>query len=754
MELPMFCQSLEVTLHLVFTRAKESHHSNITVEHLMLALLDNSDAVEVLKLCNADIDRLRKNLFQFLSQHCESDTKSDEDQTKPTLGFQRVLQRALFQVQASGKSEVTGANVLLAVYSEYGSHAVRFLTQEGVTRLDILSVIGNQFDSLDQFPDQQTGIYPDNLGEDVLVEPMAEESSIEKYAVNLNQRAKEGKIEQIIGRSVEIDRMTQILCRRRKNNPLLLGDPGVGKTAIAEELALRIVHNKVPKPLVGSTVFSLDIGLLLAGTKYRGDFEKRFKNVLSKLKKMKKVILFIDEIHSIIGAGSASGGNLDAANMLKPILTTGEIRCIGATTYTEYRNIFSKDEALDRRFLGIDIEEPTHDEALKIIRGIKSNYEKYHNVRYTDAAIYRIVELSKRYLCDRKMPDKLIDIIDESATLLLFGANNKRKVVGLNDVEKIVSSMSHLPLHQIQSDRRNKNDFNDIHSKLSAKIFGQSNVIDSVSDMIELNYAGLAREDGPVASFLFTGPTGVGKTELCNVMCEALGLKLLRFDMSEYLEQHSISRLIGSPPGYVGYEQNGQLTEAVKNNPYSLVLFDEIEKSDASIRNILLQIMDYGFLTDTMSRKIDFRNTVIVMTSNVGARTAEKNSIGFSDNNAREASIDHIIRDRFSPEFRNRIDLILKFNQLPVKVVEKVALKFISELHDQLKSRNIVLEISKKAIDWLCKNGFDSKLGARPMRRLIQSEIKQPIAKKILKKELPKSRKIKVSVKDEALLIR
>ncbi len=750
----MFCQSLEVTLHLVFTRAKEHNHQTITVEHLLLSLLDNVDAVEVLKLCNTDIERLKKQIIQYLSNHCDNCDDNHNTQTKPSLGFQRVLQRALFQVQASGKSEVTGANVLLALYSEYGSHAVRFLTQEGVTRLDILGVIGNQFDAMDGFQPQDTSLFQDNMSEESLMEPVLEESSIEKYAVNLNQRAKDGKIDNIIGRQEELTRITQILCRKKKNNPMLLGEPGVGKTALAEELSLRIVSGNVPKPLLGSTVYSLDIALLLAGTKYRGDFEKRFKNVLAKLKKMNKVILFIDEIHTIIGAGSASGGNLDAANMLKPILTTGEIRCVGATTYKEYRNVFSKDDALSRRFLPVDIEEPTKDQALKIARGLKDNYEKYHNVRYTDAAIFRSVELCDKYLCDRKMPDKLIDIIDESATVLLFGRQPNRSVVGINDVEKIVASMCHLPLEQIQSDRRRKKDCSDIYTDLSTRIFGQDEVVRTVTDMIELNRAGLSRDAGPVASFLFNGPTGVGKTELCNVLSQSLGLKLLRFDMSEYLEQHSISRLIGSPPGYVGYEQNGQLTESVKNHPYSLVLFDEIEKSDPAIRNILLQIMDYGFLTDSMSRKIDFRNTVIVMTSNVGARSAEKNTIGFSNECPVKSMTDISIQKAFSPEFRNRLDAVLTFNKLAGVVVKQIAQKFLDEVIHKLKRRNIELSISKAAMVWICNHGYDEKLGARPMQRVIQRSISQPVAKIILDDRLKGNRRITVSVSGDQLVLR
>jgi ATP-dependent Clp protease ATP-binding subunit ClpA len=708
----MLSKDLEVTLNLAFKEARSKRHEWMTVEHLLLALLDNTVAVDVLKAVGADIDRLRKELHEFIESTTPLIPAGDsERETQPTLGFQRVLQRAVFHVQSSGRKEVTGAQVLVAIFSEQESQAVYFLKQQNVARIDIVNYIAhgiskvageeNSSESSEQDEDAASG------GE------AGQPSALESFATNLNEQARKGRIDPLVGREAELERVIQVLCRRRKNNPLLVGESGVGKTAIAEGLAKRIVDKQVPDVVADSAVYALDLGALLAGTKYRGDFEKRFKMLLADLKKKPHAILFIDEIHTIIGAGAASGGVMDASNLLKPILTSGELRCMGSTTYQEYRGIFEKDRALSRRFQKIDVTEPNVDDTYQILKGLKSRFEDHYHLRYTD---------------------KAIDVIDEAgAAQKLLPPSRRKKTIGATDVEQVVAKIARIPSAQVTSS--DKEALRDLDKKLKMVVFGQDEAIDLLSASIKLSRAGLKSGEKPTGSFLFAGPTGVGKTEVCRQLAIIMGVELLRFDMSEYMERHTVSRLIGAPPGYVGFDQGGLLTEAVTKHPHSVVLLDEVEKAHPEVFNLLLQVMDHGTLTDNNGRKADFRNVVLVMTTNAGAQEASRASIGFTHQNHSSDAME-VIRRMFTPEFRNRLDAIVQFKPLDGEVIKTVVDKFLTELQAQLDEKRVQLEIDDEAREWLAREGYDEKMGARPMQRLIQEKIKRQLAEDILFGEL------------------
>ncbi len=729
----MLSKDLEVTLNLAFKEARSKRHEWMTVEHLLLALLDNTVAVDVLKAVGADIDRLRKELHEFIESTTPLIPAGDsERETQPTLGFQRVLQRAVFHVQSSGRKEVTGAQVLVAIFSEQESQAVYFLKQQNVARIDIVNYIAhgiskvageeNSSESSEQDEDAASG------GE------AGQPSALESFATNLNEQARKGRIDPLVGRDAELERVIQVLCRRRKNNPLLVGESGVGKTAIAEGLAKRIVDKQVPDVVADSAVYALDLGALLAGTKYRGDFEKRFKMLLADLKKKPHAILFIDEIHTIIGAGAASGGVMDASNLLKPILTSGELRCMGSTTYQEYRGIFEKDRALSRRFQKIDVTEPNVDDTYQILKGLKSRFEDHYHLRYTDKALRAAAELSERYITDRFLPDKAIDVIDEAgAAQKLLPPSRRKKTIGATDVEQVVAKIARIPSAQVTSS--DKEALRDLDKKLKMVVFGQDEAIDLLSASIKLSRAGLKSGEKPTGSFLFAGPTGVGKTEVCRQLAIIMGVELLRFDMSEYMERHTVSRLIGAPPGYVGFDQGGLLTEAVTKHPHSVVLLDEVEKAHPEVFNLLLQVMDHGTLTDNNGRKADFRNVVLVMTTNAGAQEASRASIGFTQQNHSSDAME-VIRRMFTPEFRNRLDAIVQFKPLDGEVIKTVVDKFLTELQAQLDEKRVQLEIDDEAREWLAREGYDEKMGARPMQRLIQEKIKRQLAEDILFGEL------------------
>lgn len=729
----MLSKDLEVTLNLAFKEARSKRHEWMTVEHLLLALLDNTVAVDVLKAVGADIDRLRKELHEFIESTTPLIPAGDsERETQPTLGFQRVLQRAVFHVQSSGRKEVTGAQVLVAIFSEQESQAVYFLKQQNVARIDIVNYIAhgiskvageeNSSESSEQDEDAASG------GE------AGQPSALESFATNLNEQARKGRIDPLVGRDAELERVIQVLCRRRKNNPLLVGESGVGKTAIAEGLAKRIVDKQVPDVVADSAVYALDLGALLAGTKYRGDFEKRFKMLLADLKKKPHAILFIDEIHTIIGAGAASGGVMDASNLLKPILTSGELRCMGSTTYQEYRGIFEKDRALSRRFQKIDITEPNVDDTYQILKGLKSRFEDHYHLRYTDKALRAAAELSERYITDRFLPDKAIDVIDEAgAAQKLLPPSRRKKTIGATDVEQVVAKIARIPSAQVTSS--DKEALRDLDKKLKMVVFGQDEAIDLLSASIKLSRAGLKSGEKPTGSFLFAGPTGVGKTEVCRQLAIIMGVELLRFDMSEYMERHTVSRLIGAPPGYVGFDQGGLLTEAVTKHPHSVVLLDEVEKAHPEVFNLLLQVMDHGTLTDNNGRKADFRNVVLVMTTNAGAQEASRASIGFTHQNHSSDAME-VIRRMFTPEFRNRLDAIVQFKPLDGEIIKTVVDKFLTELQAQLDEKRVQLEVDEEAREWLAREGYDEKMGARPMQRLIQEKIKRQLAEDILFGEL------------------
>jgi ATP-dependent Clp protease ATP-binding subunit ClpA len=746
----MLSKDLELTLNGAFKEARAKRHEFMTVEHLLLALLDNHTAADVLVACAADIPQLRRDLIEFIDSTTPLIAIEDEDrETQPTLGFQRVLQRAVFHVQSSGKKEVTGANVLVAIFSEQESQAVYFLKQQNISRIDVVNFMAH---GISKAQDERDG---DEFGSGpVSEENSAEQSSsnpLENFATNLNESAKEGRIDPLVGRDFEVDRVVQILSRRRKNNPLLVGESGVGKTAIAEGLAKRIVDGDVPEIMLGAQVYSLDLGALLAGTKYRGDFEKRLKGLLAELKKRDKSILFIDEIHTIIGAGAASGGVMDASNLLKPMLSSGELRCIGSTTYQEFRGIFEKDSALTRRFQKIDVNEPSVDETYKILRGLKTKFEDHHHLKYTDKALRAAAELADRYITDRHLPDKAIDVIDEAGAAERLKSESKRKKsIGVVDVERVVASIARVPTKTVNKD--DKELLSNLERNLKMTVFGQNEAIENISSAIKLARAGLKSADKPIGSFLFTGPTGVGKTEVTRQLAESLGVELIRFDMSEYMERHTASRLIGAPPGYVGFDQGGLLTDGVNRHPHCVLLLDEIEKAHPDVFNLLLQVMDHGTLTDNNGRKTDFRNVIVIMTSNAGAQEMSRRSVGFTTQDNSTDGMEAIKR-AFSPEFRNRLDGIVQFAPLEKEVVLNVVDKFLVELQAQLDSKRVNMEVDASAREWLAEQGYDRNMGARPMARLIQEKIKRPLADMILFGDLSQGGTVMVEVKEGELIL-
>ncbi|MFM2589385.1 ATP-dependent Clp protease ATP-binding subunit ClpA [Vibrio sp. TBV020] len=743
----MLNKELESSLNGAFARARDKRHEFMTVEHLLLALLENDAAREALQACQADIDALRSELDIFIDQTTPLIPENDETrETQPTLSFQRVLQRAVFHVQSSGRSEVTGANVLVAIFSEQESHAAYLLKKNDISRLDIVNFISHGITKASGSEDESSS--SSSFGNEN-VEENSSEDRLESFATNLNQIAKQGQIDPLIGRDKELERTIQVLCRRRKNNPLLVGEAGVGKTAIAEGLAWRIVEGQVPDIIADSVIYSLDIGSLLAGTKYRGDFEKRFKAILKQLEKEDDAILFIDEIHTIIGAGAASGGQVDAANLIKPLLSSGKLRCIGSTTYQEYSSIFEKERALSRRFQKIDVVEPSLDDTTKILMGLKPKYEAHHEVRYTNKALRAAVELSAKYINERHLPDKAIDVIDEAgARHRLAPASRRKKTVGVADIEAMVAKMARIPEKSVSSS--DKEILQNLDDKMKMLVFGQDDAIDVLSEAIKLTRAGLGADHKPVGSFLFAGPTGVGKTEVTVQLSKLLGIELLRFDMSEYGERHSVSRLIGAPPGYVGYDQGGLLTDAVIKHPHSVVLLDEIEKAHPDIFNLLLQVMDNGTLTDNNGRKADFRNVILVMTTNAGVQETEKKSIGLIQQDHSHDAMS-VIKKVFTPEFRNRLDNIIWFNSLDEHVIHQVVDKFIVELQAQLDARGVSLEVSDDARHWLALKGYDKAMGARPMGRVIQDQLKKPLANELLFGSLVDGGTVKVNLKDDEL---
>ncbi len=742
----MLNKELESSLNGAFARARDKRHEFMTVEHLLLALLENDAAKEALLACQADIDVLRRELDVFIDQTTPLIPDNDETrETQPTLSFQRVLQRAVFHVQSSGRSEVTGANVLVAIFSEQESHAAYLLKKNDISRLDIVNYISHGITKASSPSDDPSS---DSFGSESPEDSPSEER-LESFATNLNQLAGQGQIDPLIGRDKELERTIQVLCRRRKNNPLLVGEAGVGKTAIAEGLAWRIVEGQVPEVIKDSVIYSLDIGSLLAGTKYRGDFEKRFKTILKQLEKEKDAILFIDEIHTIIGAGAASGGQVDAANLIKPLLSSGKLRCIGSTTYQEYSNIFEKERALSRRFQKIDVVEPSLDDTTKILMGLKPKYEAHHEVRYTNKALRAAVELSAKYINERHLPDKAIDVIDEAgARVRLMPVSKRKKTVGVAEIESMVAKMARIPEKSVSSS--DKDILKNLDQKMKMLVFGQDDAIDVLTESIKLTRAGLGADNRPVGSFLFAGPTGVGKTEVTVQLSKLLGIELLRFDMSEYGERHSVSRLIGAPPGYVGYDQGGLLTDAVIKNPHSVVLLDEIEKAHPDIFNLLLQVMDNGTLTDNNGRKADFRNIILVMTTNAGVAETVKKSIGLiQQDHSHDAMA--AIKKVFTPEFRNRLDHTIWFNSLDEGVIHQVVDKFIVELQAQLDARGVSLEVSEDARHWLAVKGYDREMGARPMGRVIQEQLKKPLANELLFGSLVDGGTVKVGLKDDHL---
>jgi len=741
----MIAQDLEVSLHMAFVEARQKQHEFITVEHLLLALLDNPSAAEVLRACGVDIEELRGVLTDFISEHTPRLSAHSEADTQPTQGFQRVIQRAMLHVQSSGKKEVTGANVLVAIFGEKESHAVYFLNQRGVTRLDVVNYISHGIRKTPQPKPEKPEATAESEGDN------AAGGALEHYTVNLNQQAKAGRIDPLIGREHELERVVQVLCRRRKNNPLLVGEAGVGKTAIAEGLARRINEAVVPDLLRECTVYALDMGALLAGTKYRGDFEQRLKAVLKQLAENPQSILFIDEIHTIIGAGAASGGTLDASNLLKPALSTGQLKCIGATTYAEFRQIFEKDHALSRRFQKIDVPEPSVAETVEILRGLKSRFEAHHGVKYTPAALTSAAELSARFINDRHLPDKAIDVIDEAgAAQKILPKSRQKKMIGKSEIEDIVAKIARVPAKNVNSDDRNA--LKTLDRDLKATVFGQDAAIEALVASIRMARSGLGNPRKPIGCFLFSGPTGVGKTEVARQLAYCLGIELLRFDMSEYMERHAVSRLIGAPPGYVGFDQGGQLTEGVTKHPYSVLLLDEIEKAHPDIYNILLQVMDHGTLTDNNGRKADFRNVVIIMTTNAGAETLSKSSIGFTA--ARESGDEMAeIKRLFTPEFRNRLDAMISFQSLDHEVILKVVDKFLIELENQLQEKKVEASFTPALREYLAKHGFDPQMGARPMARLIQDTIRKALADELLFGRLVSGGKVTIDI-DESGKIR
>ena len=739
--MPSLSRSLEKTLRKALAIANERRHEYATLEHLLLALNDDVDAAAVLRACNVDLDALRKNVTQYIDSELESLIVDNHEEAKPTAGFQRVVQRALIHVQSSGREEVTGANVLVAIFAERESHAAFFLQEQDMTRYDAVNYISHGIAKRPGLSD--TSKTPRGAGSDDDHESRdpkdskdgngdqkKKEAALEAYCVNLNKKAKDGKIDPLIGREAEVQRCIQVLCRRQKNNPLLVGDPGVGKTAIAEGLAHKIIHHAVPEVLAGATVFALDMGALLAGTRYRGDFEERLKQVMKEIEQHKDAILFIDEIHTVIGAGATSGGAMDASNLLKPALAQGVLRCIGSTTYKEYRQYFEKDRALVRRFQKIDVKEPSVADAVEILKGLKPYFEEFHKIRYTNEAIKAAVELSARFIHDRKLPDKAIDVIDETgASQMLVAESKRKKTIGIKEIEATIATMARIPPKSVSKDDTEV--LQHLEDTLKRVVYGQNEAIGVLASAIKLARAGLRDQEKPIGCYLFSGPTGVGKTEAARQLASGLGLELIRFDMSEYMERHTVSRLIGAPPGYVGFDQGGLLTDAIDQHPHCVLLLDEIEKAHPDLFNILLQIMDHGKLTDHSGKQIDFRNVILIMTTNAGAQDMAKAAFGFH-HSKREGDDTEAINRLFAPEFRNRLDAIVPFGRLPVEVIARVVDKFILQLEAQLADRNVTIELSDEARAWLVKNGYDEAMGARPMARVIQKEIKTPLADEVL----------------------
>jgi len=742
----MIAQELEVSLHLAFVEARQKRHELITVEHLLLALLDNPSASQALHSAGAQLEPLRRTLTQHVNEHTPTASGSDEVDTQPTLGFQRVIQRAILHAQSSGKKEINGASILVALYGEKDSHAVYFLQKQGVSRMDLVNYIAHGISKVTTEKPQAPA--PDGVHEE---EKPSAASPLENFTINLNVLAQQGKIDPLIGRDLELERVIQTLCRRRKNNPLLVGEAGVGKTAIAEGLAARIYQRDVPDILVDGVVYALDMGSLMAGTKYRGDFEQRLKGVLKQLADTPNAILFIDEIHTIIGAGSSSGGSLDASNLLKPALSNGQLKCIGATTYTEFRGIFEKDHALSRRFQKIDINEPSVTEAVDILKGLKSRFELHHGIKYSSAAITSAVELSARYITDRHLPDKAIDVIDEAgAAQRILPKSRQKKIIGKQDIEEIVARVARIPSQHVSTDDRTA--LRTLERDLKSVVFGQNKAIDALAQSIKMARSGLGNPGKPIGAFLFTGPTGVGKTEVAKQLAFCLGIELLRFDMSEYMERHAVSRLIGSPPGYVGFEQGGLLTEAINKKPHCVLLLDEIEKAHPDVFNILLQVMDHGTLTDNNGRKADFRNVVIIMTSNAGAADLQKSSMGFTNSKQAGDEMGEIKRT-FTPEFRNRLDNIISFAALDKEIILQVVDKFLIQLEEQLHEKKVEATFSAALKSMLAEKGFDPLMGARPMSRLIQDSIRSVLADELLFGRLAQGGKVQIDLDSEGKVV-
>ncbi len=741
----MLSKELEVTLNAAFSGAHAKRHEFITVEHLLLALLDNETTIPILLACGGNINALRAELTRFIDETMSLIPDGIQRETQPTLGFQRVLQRAVFHVQSSDKKEVMGANLFVALFSEQESHAVYLLNKQDITRLDVVNYLAHGVSKLDQH-EKAT----DSEGDAEKAGNDATESPLEKYAVNLNQEALKGNIDPLIGRDLEVERTIQVLCRRRKNNPLLVGEAGVGKTAIAEGLAKRIVEEQVPDVLLDSVIYSLDMGALVSGTKYRGDFEKRLKGLINQLKKQPEAILFIDEIHTIIGAGASSGGVMDASNLIKPVLSSGHLRCIGSTTYQEYRGIFEKDHALARRFQKIDVLEPSIEDTVQILKGLKSRFEEHHGLKYSAEALRLAVDLSARYITDRHLPDKAIDVIDEAgARQRLLSEDQRKDVIDVAEIEDIVAKIARVPVQSVSASDKDK--LANLEKNLKMLVFGQDEAIAELASAIKLSRAGLRDSSKTIGSFLFAGPTGVGKTEVTKQLAKVLGIELIRFDMSEYMERHTVSRLIGAPPGYVGYDQGGLLTEAVTKHPHAVLLLDELEKAHPDVFNLLLQVMDHGTLTDNNGRKADFRNVILIMTTNAGAEEGARSSIGFTEQNHATDSFKALERS-FSPEFRNRLDAILQFKPLDISVVGSVVDKFIFELEALLADKNVTLSLDSGARNWLAVRGYDAKMGARPMARLIQEKIKKPLAEDLLFGRLANGGHVRIEVENDALV--
>lgn len=752
--MPSFSDTLEKAIHVALAHSNSLKHELATLEHLLLALTEEPDATLVMRACNVDLEKLRTSLTKFITTELKSlVTDVEGSESVPTAAFQRVVQRAAIHVQSSGRSEVTGANVLVALFAERESNAVYFLQEQDMTRYDAVNYIAHGLAKDPSFSDVKpvAGTEEPNHSEDS--DPnqaeVKKESALKKYCVDLNERSKEGGIDPLIGRDSEVERCIQILCRRRKNNPILVGDPGVGKTAIAEGLAYKIVSKEIPKVLANAIIYSLDMGALLAGTRYRGDFEERLKAVMTELEEHPDAVLFIDEIHTVIGAGATSGGSMDASNLLKPALQGGLLRCMGSTTYKEYRQHFEKDRALSRRFQKIDVNEPSIEDTIKILKGLKSYFEKHHDIKYSSDAIKAAVELSARYIHDRKLPDKAIDVIDEAgAAQQLLAESKKRKIITVKEIESVVAKIARIPPKSLTKD--DAQNLQDLESSLKRVVFGQDFAISALSSAIKLSRAGLREPEKPIGNYLFAGPTGVGKTEVAKQLADTLGVELIRFDMSEYMEKHAISRLIGAPPGYVGFDQGGLLTDGIDQHPHSVLLLDEIEKAHPDVFNILLQIMDHGKLTDHNGRKVDFRNTILIMTSNAGASDMAKAAIGFG-RDKREGEDTAAIERIFSPEFRNRLDAVISFASLGREIITKVVEKFVLQLEAQLMDRNVTFELSQKAAEWLGEKGYDEKMGARPLARVIQEEIKKPLADELLFGKLAKGGIVKVDLKNNAI---